>query len=116
MSEEPWRKGNSSAGHAVLGQRVQQLALLVRQVGQQGVGQQVDDVPQPVERPGLDVTGFDGVLSVDVEARTADVLGMTTYEHLVDATLPYGFMPLVVPELKTITLGGAVPPHSRRMN
>ena len=32
--------------------------------------------------------GFDGVLSVDPEARTADVLGMTTYEHLVDATLP----------------------------
>ena len=58
--------------------------------------------------PGLDVTGFDGVLSVDPEGKTADVLGMTTYEHLVDAVLPYGLMPLVVPELKTITLGGAV--------
>jgi FAD/FMN-containing dehydrogenase len=58
--------------------------------------------------PGLDVAAFDGVLSIDPEARTADVLGMTTYEHLVDATLPYGLMPLVVPELKTITLGGAV--------
>jgi FAD/FMN-containing dehydrogenase len=34
--------------------------------------------------------------------------GMTTYEHLVDATLPYGLMPLVVPQLKTITIGGAV--------
>ena len=33
---------------------------------------------------------------------------MTTYEHLVDATLPHGLMPLVVPQLKTITLGGAV--------
>lgn len=60
------------------------------------------------ETPGLDVASFDGVLSVDQEARTADVLGMTTYEHLVDATLPYGLMPLVVPQLKTITLGGAV--------
>jgi FAD/FMN-containing dehydrogenase len=58
--------------------------------------------------PKLDVSGFDGVLSVDPEGKTADVLGMTTYEHLVDATLPYGLMPLVVPELKTITLGGAV--------
>lgn len=56
----------------------------------------------------LDVSGFTGVLSVDAEARTADVLGMTTYEQLVDATLPYGLMPLVVPQLKTITLGGAV--------
>ncbi len=58
--------------------------------------------------PRLDVSWFDGVLSVDPVARTADVLGMTTYEHLVDATLPYGLMPLVVPQLKTITLGGAV--------
>ena len=33
---------------------------------------------------------------------------MTTYEHLVDATLPHGLMPMVVPQLKTITLGGAV--------
>ena len=58
--------------------------------------------------PGLDVASFDGVLAVDPEARTADVQGMTTYEHLVDATLAHGLMPLVVPQLRTITLGGAV--------
>ncbi|MEU6038070.1 FAD-binding oxidoreductase [Actinomadura sp. NPDC047616] len=62
----------------------------------------------PSDAPGLDVSGFDKVLSVDPEARTADVQGMTTYEDLVDATLPYGLMPTVVPQLKTITLGGAV--------
>ncbi|MDH6679070.1 FAD/FMN-containing dehydrogenase [Rhodococcus sp. LBL1] len=58
--------------------------------------------------PGLDVSGLDGVISVDPEARTADVQGMCTYENLVAATLPYGLAPLVVPQLKTITLGGAV--------
>ncbi len=58
--------------------------------------------------PGLDVSAFDGVLQVDPVTRTAEVLGMTTYEHLVDATLPYGLMPLCVPQLRTITLGGAV--------
>ena len=58
--------------------------------------------------PGLDVAAFDGVLHIDVAKRTADVLGMTTYEHLVAATLPHGLMPLVVPQLKTITLCGAV--------
>ena len=58
--------------------------------------------------PGLDVSAFDGVLSVDTVARTAEVLGMTTYEHLVDATLPHGLMPMCVPQLRTITLGGAV--------
>ncbi len=58
--------------------------------------------------PGLDVSGFDGVLEVDPVTGTAEVLGMTTYEHLVEATLPYGFMPTCVPQLRTITLGGAV--------
>ena len=58
--------------------------------------------------PGLDVAAFDGVLEVDPNTRTAQVLGMTTYEHLVDATLPYGLMPMCVPQLRTITLGGAV--------
>jgi FAD/FMN-containing dehydrogenase len=57
---------------------------------------------------GLDVSGLDGVISIDAAGRTADVQGMCTYEHLVAATLPYGLMPLVVPQLKTITLGGAV--------
>ncbi|MHB1212714.1 MAG: FAD-binding oxidoreductase, partial [Candidatus Nanopelagicales bacterium] len=47
-------------------------------------------------------------LQVDPVTRTADVLGMTTYEHLVDATLPFGLMPMCVPQLRTITLGGAV--------
>jgi len=56
----------------------------------------------------LDVTGLDRVLHVDPVARTADVAGMTTYEDLVAATLPHGLMPAVVPELRTITLGGAV--------
>jgi FAD/FMN-containing dehydrogenase len=60
------------------------------------------------QAPGLDVSGFDRVLNVDPQARTAEVQGMTTYEDLVDATLPYGLMPSVVPQLKTITIGGAV--------
>ncbi|RVW00213.1 FAD-binding oxidoreductase [Rhodococcus xishaensis] len=58
--------------------------------------------------PGLDVSGLNGVISIDPESRTADVAGMCTYEDLVAATLPYGLAPMVVPQLKTITLGGAV--------
>jgi FAD/FMN-containing dehydrogenase len=57
---------------------------------------------------GLDVSGLDGVISIDPAARTADVQGVCTYERLVEATLPFGLMPMVVPQLKTITLGGAV--------
>jgi FAD/FMN-containing dehydrogenase len=59
-------------------------------------------------RRGLDVSAFDHVLDVDPGSRTARVGGMTTHEHLVDATLRHKLMPFVVPELKTITLGGAV--------
>ncbi|GIJ33273.1 FAD-binding oxidoreductase [Micromonospora sediminimaris] len=64
--------------------------------------------PRSAPASGLDVSGLGGVLGVDPVARTADVQGMCTYERLVAATLPYGLMPLVVPQLRTITLGGAV--------
>jgi len=57
---------------------------------------------------GLDVSGLDGVIEVDVAGRTAQVQGMCTYEALVDATLSHGLIPFVVPQLRTITLGGAV--------
>jgi FAD/FMN-containing dehydrogenase len=60
------------------------------------------------ETPGLDVSGLTGVVAVDDETATADVQGMCTYETLVEATLPHGLMPMVVPQLRSITLGGAV--------
>ncbi len=63
---------------------------------------------QAVAVPGLDVSGLTGVLAVDPVALTADVQGMCTYEDIVAATLPHGLMPYVVPQLRTITLGGAV--------
>jgi FAD/FMN-containing dehydrogenase len=62
----------------------------------------------PATGPTLQTNPFDQVLSVDPETRTADVQGMVTYERLAEATLAHGLMPLVVPQLKTITLGGAV--------
>ncbi|MET0467213.1 MAG: FAD-binding oxidoreductase [Aeromicrobium sp.] len=58
--------------------------------------------------PGLDVSGLDGVIEIDAVAHTADVQGMCTYERLVDETLAHGLIPTVVPQLRTITLGGAV--------
>lgn len=64
------------------------------------------------DAPGLDVSGLTGVVSVDVDPATgqatADVQGMCTYEDLVAVTLARGFIPYVVPQLRTITLGGAV--------
>jgi FAD/FMN-containing dehydrogenase len=63
---------------------------------------------QRLPTPRLDGSQLRHVLAVDPVRRTADVEGLVTYEALVDATLPHGLMPLVVPQLKTITLGGAV--------
>ena len=60
------------------------------------------------DAPGLDVSGLDGVIAIDTAAATADVQGVCTYEELVEATLSLGFIPYVVPQLRTITLGGAV--------
>jgi FAD/FMN-containing dehydrogenase len=62
--------------------------------------------PGPAQR--LDVSALHGLIELDEVARTARVGGMTTYEELVDALLPHGFVPLVVPQLRTITIGGAV--------
>ena len=61
---------------------------------------------------GLDLSAFTGVIATTEATAdrpaTATVGGLTTYEQLVDELLPLGQMPLVVPQLKTITLGGAV--------
>src|SRR5271167_639291 len=56
----------------------------------------------------IDVRPFHHVLNVDAGSRIADVEGMTTYEELADETLKFGLLPTVVPQLKTITIGGAV--------
>ncbi|OGO92584.1 MAG: hypothetical protein A3F41_06540 [Coxiella sp. RIFCSPHIGHO2_12_FULL_44_14] len=56
----------------------------------------------------IDVRAFNEVLWIDPQNETAEVEGMTTYETLVSETLRYGYLPAVVPELKTITVGGAL--------
>ncbi|WP_345505898.1 FAD-binding oxidoreductase [Terrabacter aeriphilus] len=62
--------------------------------------------------PGLDLSAFRGVVEVRPGhaggPATALVGGLTTYEQLVDELLPHGYVPLVVPQLRTITIGGAV--------
>jgi len=61
-----------------------------------------------ISKRALDVRDFNGILQVDREAGLVEAEGMVPYETLVDACLEHGVMPAVVPELKTITLGGAL--------
>jgi len=56
----------------------------------------------------INVRDFNRVIKIDKKKLIADVEGMITYENLVKETLKVGLMPMVVPELKTITIGGAV--------
>ena len=58
-------------------------------------------------RPRVDLTGFNEVIRVNPSAGLVEAEGMTTYADVVAATLPHGVMPCVVPELKSITIGGA---------
>jgi FAD/FMN-containing dehydrogenase len=58
--------------------------------------------------PRIDLAHFDRVLGVDASGGLVEAEGMTTFEALADATLAAGTMPAVVPQLKSITLGGAV--------
>ncbi len=56
----------------------------------------------------LDVRSLNQVLDVDTGNQLVEVEGMTTYASLTDACLQHQCMPLVVPQLKSITIGGAV--------
>jgi FAD/FMN-containing dehydrogenase len=56
----------------------------------------------------IDVTDLDQILEIDPIRMTCTAEPGVTFDALVDATLQYGLVPTVVPELKTITVGGAV--------
>lgn len=62
---------------------------------------------RPGPRGDIDLGGFNHVLDLDRAARTLEVEGLATYEAIVDRTLPHGLVPLITPELKHITIGGA---------
>jgi FAD/FMN-containing dehydrogenase len=55
----------------------------------------------------INVRDFNHVISIDAKNLVAEVEGMTTYEEFVRVALEHGTLPTVVPELKSITVGGA---------
>jgi len=63
---------------------------------------------KPVGAAKLDVRAFNEVLDIDSATRTLGCEGMTSYDALVDAALARGLLPAVVPQLKSITVGGAL--------
>ncbi|HTS54976.1 MAG TPA: FAD-binding oxidoreductase [Burkholderiales bacterium] len=59
-------------------------------------------------RQRLDVSTLHHVLDVDAREGWVNVEAMTPYDALTAVTLEHGVMPCVVPQLKSITIGGAV--------
>lgn len=70
------------------------------------------EVPKPGDRrhddEKLDLSDLDEILLIDPERRICMAEPGVTFEKLVRATLRQGLAPAVVPELRTITIGGAV--------
>ena len=56
----------------------------------------------------LNVRDFNHVLEVNAKEGWIEVEGMTTYYDLVKAALAKNVMPAVVPQLRSITIGGAI--------
>lgn len=56
----------------------------------------------------VDIAALDQVLELDPTTRRCVVEAGVTFERLVPLTLAHGLLPAVVPELKGITVGGAV--------
>jgi hypothetical protein len=56
----------------------------------------------------IDLYDLDQVIEVDPERRICIAEPGVPFNELVDQTLPLGLVPIVVPELETITIGGAV--------
>ena len=56
----------------------------------------------------VNLTDFDEIIEIDPERRICIAEPGVPFCKIVDRTLPLGFVPIVVPELKTITIGGAV--------
>jgi len=69
-------------------------------------------VPKPKDRRRLDekidVSDLNKILDIDREKMICIAEPGVTFAELVNAALKYGLVPIVVPELKTITIGGAV--------
>jgi len=70
------------------------------------------EVPKPGDRryadEKIDLSDLNEILQIDAENRTCTAEPGVTFVDLVTETLKHGLVPIIVPELKTITVGGAV--------
>lgn len=56
----------------------------------------------------VDISDLNDIIDIDPEKRICIAEPGVTFVDLVSATMQYGLVPIIVPELKTITIGGAI--------
>ncbi len=56
----------------------------------------------------VDISDLNEILEIDVENKTCTAEPGVTFVDLVNATFKHGLVPIIVPEFKTISIGGAV--------
>ena len=56
----------------------------------------------------VNLIDFDEIIEIDLDRRICIAEPGVPFCKMVDRALPLGFVPIIVPELKTITIGGAV--------
>src|SRR5436190_20094559 len=117
LARDPMMDSVTDARAAQHAEKVKRVA---RQLAERQDGRPVSlrkkTVSHQVAKPGdakysdevIDVSDLDEILSIDRERRVCVAEPGVTFVDLVAATLPLGLVPMVVPELETITLGGAV--------
>jgi len=70
------------------------------------------EVPKPEDKRHLDekidISDLNEIIHIDPDKRICIAEPGVTFVDLVDMTMKYGLVPIIVPELKTITIGGAV--------
>src|SRR3989344_7893882 len=56
----------------------------------------------------VSLSQFNQIIKIDTNKKILEVEGLTTYEKIADYCLNYNLLPTVTPELKNITIGGAI--------
>lgn len=74
----------------------------------QGVSHKVPNAHESDAQGKIHLPPLNKILEIDVEKRTCTAQAGVTFSDLVKETLKHNLVPFTVPELKTITIGGAV--------
>jgi hypothetical protein len=56
----------------------------------------------------IDISALTSILEINQREKYAEVEALVTFEELCKVTMKHGLLPAVVPELKSITIGGAI--------